>query len=103
MFKQYAGNKLGRNSRPRGRNFALKWAKGEVGVSLKKKLFFFRIFIQSPHTHTSCGNNLLPLLTSYFSFNLMVLVSLTAYLFLNRPKMSHLCTLTSPYLTVTSP
>ena len=23
--------------------------------------FFFLSFIQSPHTHTSCGNNLLPL------------------------------------------
>ena len=37
---------LGRNSRPRGRNFALNGTQGEVGVSLKKKkkkkkIFFF--------------------------------------------------------------
>ena len=32
--------RLGQNSRPRGRNFALNGTQGEVGVSLKKKIFF---------------------------------------------------------------
>ena len=36
----------GRNNRPRGRNFALNWAQGEVGVSLN---YFFRNFIKSFH------------------------------------------------------
>ena len=49
-----ARGRLGRNSRPRGRNFALNGTQGEVGVSLKKKkkFFFFLgrlIFILSPH------------------------------------------------------
>ena len=47
---------------------ALKWAQGEVGVSIKKNVFFS----VSPHTHKSSGNNLLPLLTSYFSFNMVI-------------------------------
>ena len=41
--RDQASGKFGRNSRPRGRNFALNWAKGEVGS------FFFRIFIKSFH------------------------------------------------------
>ena len=43
---------LGRNSRPRGRNFALNGTEGEVGVSLKK--YFFT------EAHHS-SDNLLPL------------------------------------------
>ena len=35
--RDQARGPLGRNSRPRGRNFALNGAQGEVGVSLKKK------------------------------------------------------------------
>ena len=49
----------------------------------KKKYFFFRIFIQSPHKYTSCGNNLLPLLTSYFSFNLSGIVRKPALMVLS--------------------
>ena len=45
-------------------------------------LFFFRILIQSPHTHKLHGDNLL------FSFNLMAIVNVIANLFLNLPKMS---------------
>ena len=44
--------RFGQNSRPKGRNFALNWAQGEVGVSLNKMFFFFfffRIFIKSFH------------------------------------------------------
>ena len=58
-FWDQARGRLGRNSRPRGRNFALNGTQGEVGVSLKKKkkkkIFFFffflgrLIFILSPH------------------------------------------------------
>ena len=44
--RDQARGQLGRNSRPRGRNFALNGTQGEVGVSLKKKkkkknFFFF--------------------------------------------------------------
>ena len=39
--RDQARGRLGRNSRPRGRNFALTGTQGEVGVSLKKKNFFF--------------------------------------------------------------
>ena len=43
-FRDQARGRLGRNSRPRGRNFVLNGTQGEVGVSLKKKKknFFFR-------------------------------------------------------------
>ena len=45
VVRDQARGRLGRNSRPRGRNFALNGTQGEVGVSLKKKkkkkLFFF--------------------------------------------------------------
>ena len=51
-----ARGQFGRNNRPRCRNFALNWAQGEVGVSLKKKkkkncfVFFFKNFHQIiPH------------------------------------------------------
>ena len=55
IVRDQARGRLGRNSRPRGRNFALNGTQGEVGVSLKKKNFFFffflgrLIFILSPH------------------------------------------------------
>ena len=42
--RDQARGRLGRNSRPRGRNFALNGNQGEVGVSVKKKkknFFFF--------------------------------------------------------------
>ena len=45
--RDQARGRLGRNSRPRGRNFALNGTQGEVGVSLKKKKkknFFFFFF-----------------------------------------------------------
>ena len=42
------GRGLGQNSHPRGRTFALNRTQGEIEVSLKK-IFFFTIFIQSPH------------------------------------------------------
>ena len=42
--RDQARGRLGRNSRPRGRNFALNGTQGEVGVSLKKKNFFFFFF-----------------------------------------------------------
>ena len=35
--RDQARGRLGQNSRPRGRNIALNWTQGEVGVSLKKK------------------------------------------------------------------
>ena len=41
LNRDQARGRLGRNSRPRGRNFALNGTQGEVGVSLKKKFFFF--------------------------------------------------------------
>ena len=54
IVSNQARGRLGRDSRPRGRNFALNGTQGEVGVSLKKKNFFFfflgrLIFILSPH------------------------------------------------------
>ena len=54
FIRDQARGLLGRNSCPRGRNFALNGTQGEVGVSLKKKNFFFfflgrLIFILSPH------------------------------------------------------
>ena len=63
--------RLGRNSRPRGRNFALNRTQGEVGVFLKKKkkkIFFF--FFRKTHFHSvttqmqavvTLSDNLLPL------------------------------------------
>ena len=41
LIRDQARGRLGPNSRPRGRNFALNGTQGEVGVSLKKKKFFF--------------------------------------------------------------
>ena len=48
--RDQARGRLGRNSRPRGRNFALNGTRGEVGVSLKKKKFFF--FFRETHFHS---------------------------------------------------
>ena len=45
LTRDQARVRLGRNIRPRGRNFAVNGTQGEVGVSLKKKkkknFFFF--------------------------------------------------------------
>ena len=65
-FRDQARGQLGRNSRPRGRNFALNGTQGEVEVSLKKKkkkkkkIFFFR----ETHFHsvTSQKQAVVPLL-----------------------------------------
>ena len=43
-IRDQARGRIGRNSRPRGRNFALNGTQGEVGVSLKEKKFFFFFF-----------------------------------------------------------
>ena len=51
MFRDQARGWLGRNSRPRGRNFVLNGTQGEVGVSLKKKFFFF-FFWGETHFHS---------------------------------------------------
>ena len=56
--RDQARGRLGRNSRPRGRNFALNGTLGEVGVSLKKKkiifffFFFFFFFFRETHFHS---------------------------------------------------
>ena len=48
--RDQARGRFGQNNRPRVLNFALNWAQGEVGVTLRKKFFFFfRIFIKSFH------------------------------------------------------
>ena len=70
--RDQARGRLGRNSRPRGRNFALNGTQGEMGVSLKKKKkkknFFF--FFRETQFHSvttqmqavvTLSNNLLPL------------------------------------------
>ena len=49
LNRDQARGRLGRNGRPRGRNFALNGTQGEVRVSLKKKkkkkkIFFFFFF-----------------------------------------------------------
>ena len=74
--RDQARGRLGRNSRPRGRNFALNGTQGEVGVSLKKKkkkkkfFFFFFFFFSVTHFHSittqmqaeaTFSDNLLPL------------------------------------------
>ena len=71
MTRDQARGRLGRNSRPRGRNFALNGTQGEVEVSLKKKKkkkFFF--FFRETHFHfvttqmqavVTLSDNLLPL------------------------------------------
>ena len=59
IIRVQARGRLGRNSRPRGRNFALNGTQGEVGVSLKKKkkknfffFFFFFFFFRETHFHS---------------------------------------------------
>ena len=70
--RDQARGRLGRNSRPKGRNFALNVTQGEVGVSLKKKKkkFFFFFFFRETHFHSvttqmqavvTLSDNLLPL------------------------------------------
>ena len=70
MIRDQARGRLGRNSRPRGRNFALNGTQGEVGVSLKKNIFFFFFFFRETHFHSvttqmqavvTLSYNLLPL------------------------------------------
>ena len=72
--RDQARGRLGRNSRPGGRNFALNGTQGDVGVSLKKKKkknFFFFFFFRETHFHSvttqmqavlTLPDNLLPLL-----------------------------------------
>ena len=53
--RDQAWGRLGRNSRPRGRNCALNGTQGEVGVSLKKKkknFFFFFFFFRETHFYS---------------------------------------------------
>ena len=70
--RDQARGRLGRNSRPKGRNLARNGTQGEVGVSLKKKKkkkkFFF--FFREIHFHSvttqmqavvTLSDNLLPL------------------------------------------
>ena len=54
-IRDQARGRLGRNSRPRGRNLALNGTQGEVGVSLKKKKKFIS-FSFCHHTNASCGD-----------------------------------------------
>ena len=67
--RDQARGRLGRNSHPRGQNFALNGTQGEVGVSLKKKKKFF-FFFRETHFHSvttqmqavvTLSDNLLPL------------------------------------------
>ena len=69
-IRDQARGRLGRNSRPRGRNFALNDTQGEVGVSLKKKKKIFFFFFRETHFHSvttqmqavvTLSDNLLPL------------------------------------------
>ena len=63
--------RFGRNTRPRGLNFALYWSQGEVGVSL---IFFF--FLSAHHRQalmSVCTNNIL------FLFCLMLIVCVLSY------------------------
>ena len=68
LFRDQARGRLGRNGRPGGRNFALNGTQGEVGVSLKKKIFFFflgRLIFHSVTTQmqavVTLSDNLIPL------------------------------------------
>ena len=63
--KDQGRGRLGRNSRPRDRNFALNGTQGEVEVSLNFFFFFFFFFKGDSfsfchHTNASC-DNILPL------------------------------------------
>ena len=59
MIRDQARGRLGRNSRPRGRNFALNGTQGEVGVSLKKKKKFHSVTTQMQAVVTLSNNLLL--------------------------------------------
>ena len=68
-LRDQARGRLGQNSRPRDRNFALNGTQGEVGVSLKKKKKIF-FFFRETHFHSvttqmqavvTLSDNLLPL------------------------------------------
>ena len=74
IHRDQARGRLGQNSCPRGRNFALNGTQGEVGVSLKKKkkkkFFFFLGGGGETHFHSvttqmqavvTLSDNLLPL------------------------------------------
>ena len=50
--RDQARGRLGRNSHPSGRNFALNGTQGEVGVSLKKKKKKFFFFFRETHFHS---------------------------------------------------
>ena len=69
MHRDQARGRLGRNSRPRGQNFALNGTQGEVGVSQKKKKKDF-FFFKETHFHSvttqmqavvTLSDNLLPM------------------------------------------
>ena len=71
-IRDQARGRIGRNSRPRGRNFAQNGTQGELGVSLKKikKKKFFFFFFRETHLHSvttqmqavvTLSDNLLPL------------------------------------------
>ena len=73
LVRDQVRGRLGLDSRPRGRNFALNGTQGEVGFSLKKKKkkFFFFFFFRETHFHSvttqmqvvlTLSDNLLPLL-----------------------------------------
>ena len=86
--RDQARGRLGRNSRPRGQNFALNGTQGVVGVSLKKKkkkkkkFFFFFFFFRETHTNASCGDIIRQSTTteSCFSFHYMAIVCVMANL-----------------------
>ena len=65
--------RLGRNSHPRGRNFALNGTQGEVGVSLKIFFFFRETHFHSVTTQmqavVTLSDNLLPLIVFLFPLN----------------------------------
>ena len=53
VFRDQARRRLGRNSRPRGRNFDLvNGIQEEVGVPKKKIFFFFFFFFRETHFHS---------------------------------------------------
>ena len=65
IYRDQARGRLGRNSRPRDRNFALNGTQGEVGVSLKKKKKIRETHFHSVTTQmqavVTLSDNLLPL------------------------------------------
>ena len=56
-----ARGRLGRSSRPRGRNFALNGTQGEVEVSLKKRETHFHSVTTQMQAVVTLSDNLLPL------------------------------------------